>query len=66
MELLQRLLHTIKGNSGTLGIMRLHRHAAKMEARVKEQDMDNFSQDYEHIQLYFAEFQKNYRKILHI
>ena len=56
----QRSLHTLKGNAGTLGIQRVAEHAAKAEKKLKEKNIDELSEDLLLLRDSFLEFQQTF------
>jgi len=65
-EQVRRILHTIKGNSGTLGLNKLHAHTVKCEGRLKKGVYPQMTADIDQIQHLFDEYKRNYRIILRI
>jgi HPt (histidine-containing phosphotransfer) domain-containing protein len=60
------LLHTLKGNAGTLGIEKLYAAAAAFEAALKQNQTQNAEDEFAGLVRLFAEFQQHYRAILQI
>ncbi|MGB0522409.1 MAG: PAS domain S-box protein [Flammeovirgaceae bacterium] len=58
------ILHTLKGNSGTLGIEQVAQQSAYMEAKLKKEDQSNLMEDFHKLEDDFQRFQANYKKIL--
>ncbi|MDN5199984.1 PAS domain S-box protein [Fulvivirgaceae bacterium BMA10] len=58
------ILHTIKGNAGTLGIGKVAKCAELIESRLKNQNYGTLEQDFGTIKMMFSEFRINYRDIL--
>jgi len=58
------ILHTIKGNAGTLGIEQVANQAAFMEVKLKKQDDTALAVDFANLDDYFKQFQQAYREIL--
>lgn len=63
-EDIQKLLHTIKGTSGTLGIEKLSNKAREIELRLKQNNNEGFEKDFSDLINNFVEFQDNFRGIL--
>ena len=57
-------LHTLKGNSGTLGAEKLANQAQSMEAKLKIDKLDSVIADQEKLKEYFSEFKQNYRTLI--
>ncbi|MGB3850133.1 MAG: PAS domain S-box protein [Tunicatimonas sp.] len=60
-EVVQRSLHTLKGNASTLGVQRLAERAAHAEAQLKQKKYGELSEDLLHLRTLFAEFQRTFR-----
>jgi len=60
------LLHTVKGNSSTLGVERLAENAAQIEYDIKENKTKNLLNQISSLWMDFKEFEKNYKKLLNI
>lgn len=60
------LLHTIKGNAGTLGVEKLADNAAQIEKRLKNDNYDDLEMWLSSLKRDFKEFEKNYKKLLNI
>lgn len=58
------ILHTLKGNAGTLGIERVAYQAEYMEAKLKKDDRENLQSDFDKLEKDFKTFQQDYKKIL--
>lgn len=58
------LLHTIKGNSGTLGIEKIYRHARDMEKNLKERIFVGLEQQVSELKALFQELKENSVNIL--
>ena len=63
-ESIRSLMHTLKGNAGTLGIERLSKQAATIEKRLKENKFDKLKSDLRHLKKSFQEFMDSYQNIL--
>jgi PAS domain S-box-containing protein len=61
---IKSILHTLKGNAGTLGVERLAEQVRRAEARLKEQDHSQIADDLALIKVYFAQYQENYASVL--
>jgi len=59
-------IHTIKGNSGTLGGDRIHLLSAKMEKNIKEGQFSSLHEDLKSLYLVFIEFKKEVSNQLNI
>ena len=57
-------LHTLKGNSGTLGVEKLSQQAAFVEKRLKENNFDGLKDELIKLNLLFKEFKESFRNIL--
>lgn len=57
-------LHTLKGNSGTLGAEKMAKHAKSMEANIKNDKLASIVQDMNTLMLLFEEFKNQFRPIL--
>ncbi|WP_448519448.1 PAS domain S-box protein [Rhodoflexus sp.] len=60
------ILHTLKGNAGTLGIEKLYAAAASFEAALKQGQTSRAEEEFAEIIRLFTEFQQHYRSILQI
>ena len=58
------ILHTIKGNAGTLGISKMHESASKIESNFKTQQYVNAKEQIAGLKEQFATFKLNYKSIL--
>ncbi|MDH5608571.1 MAG: response regulator, partial [Cyclobacteriaceae bacterium] len=63
-EKMQRELHTLKGNAGTLGIERLSKQAAVVEKKIKENNFDKLKPDLSKLKKSLKEFQDSYKNII--
>ncbi|MCB0496045.1 MAG: PAS domain S-box protein [Cyclobacteriaceae bacterium] len=61
---IQKLLHTIKGTSGTLGIEKISEKAKQIEFRLKKNDNKGIEKDFSELIDNFVEFQDNFRGII--
>lgn len=59
-------LHTLKGNAGTLGIDRVAKLSASIEAKLKKGSYDTLGDDLMELRLTFVEFRENYSNIINI
>jgi PAS domain S-box-containing protein len=59
----QSELHTLKGNSGTLGAMRLHEITMIIETKAKVCNFENFEAEFAILKTEFEAFQKEMKKI---
>ncbi|BDD05034.1 PAS domain S-box protein [Aureibacter tunicatorum] len=57
-------LHTLKGNSGTLGVNKVSELTIKIESDVKKGDVDNFESDMSELESLYMEFKNNYKQII--
>ena len=64
MEELERAMHTLKGNAGTLGIEKVSKVAEKIEKKIKANNFDNISDDLACLEETFHEFQENYQNLI--
>lgn len=58
-----RVLHTLKGNAGTLGVEELASYSEKMEDDLKKKKFSNFKQDLTILKSLHKDFQKAVKKI---
>ena len=58
------ILHTIKGNAGTLGISKMHESASKIESNFKTQQYINAKEQIVGLKEQFATYKLNYKNIL--
>ncbi len=61
---LRKQMHTLKGNSGTLGIEKLSRQAAIVEKSVKEDKFEVLESELTHLKRTYEEFNENYHNLL--
>jgi PAS domain S-box-containing protein len=59
----QSELHTLKGNSGTLGAMRVHEITMIIETKAKVCNFENFEEEFAILKTEFEAFQKEMKKI---
>ena len=64
MEELERAMHTLKGNAGTLGIEKVSKEAEKIEKKIKANNFDKISDDLACLEETFHEFQENYQNLI--
>ncbi|MGD1890991.1 MAG: Hpt domain-containing protein [Cyclobacteriaceae bacterium] len=55
-------LHTLKGNSGTLGLESISYYAKLIEGNLKQQDTTSLHQDFETLTAEFAKFRNTYKQ----
>ncbi|MGR3812339.1 PAS domain S-box protein [Jiulongibacter sp. NS-SX5] len=60
---IQKELHTLKGNSGTIGLMRIHEIVKAIEVPAKTGNLDGFTEKFEILQKEFEHFTKEYTTI---
>jgi response regulator RpfG family c-di-GMP phosphodiesterase len=58
---IQKELHTLKGNSGTIGLMRIHEIVKEIEVPAKTGNLENFETRFETLKQEFDTFLKNYK-----
>lgn len=58
------ILHTIKGNAGSLGIFTMADHTRQMEEALRESIYTNLEQDFDLLKVQFSNFIENYRRLL--
>jgi CheY-like chemotaxis protein/HPt (histidine-containing phosphotransfer) domain-containing protein len=58
------ILHTIKGNAGTLGAEQISAQSALIEAKLKKNNWDNVRTDFQKLQTDFNDFKTNYKQLL--
>ncbi|MCD8539238.1 MAG: Hpt domain-containing protein [Leadbetterella sp.] len=59
---IQKELHTLKGNSGTIGLMRIHEITREIEEPAKDGILDGFEKKFEVLQEEFRYFSENYER----
>jgi len=65
-DVAKSILHTLKGNAGTLGIEKLYTATARFEAALKQNQLQNVEDEFATLVDLFTEFQQHYRSILQI
>jgi HPt (histidine-containing phosphotransfer) domain-containing protein len=60
---IQKELHTLKGNSGTIGLMRIHEITKDIEIPAKVGNLDGFQERTAILTKEFEEFKAKYTKI---
>ncbi len=63
-EQIQREMHTLKGNAGTLGVERLSKQAAIVEKRIKENKFGKVKPELNKLEKSLKEFKESYRNLL--
>lgn len=63
-KIVQSHLHTLKGNSGTIGLSRLHKIIKDLEAKTKISDYTSFEREFEMVVQEFTNFQQRYKGFL--
>ena len=58
------ILHTIKGNAGSLGIATLADKTRQVEANLRDSEYRHLERDFDHMQALFNDFIENYRILL--
>lgn len=58
------ILHTIKGNAGSLGLIVLADHTRQMEEKLKEAQYENLVEDFNLLKVQFGNFVDNYKRLL--
>lgn len=61
---MKSILHTLKGNAGTLGIEKLSKQSAIAEQNIKENKFDLLADDLDLLKSYYQEFIDSYQNIL--
>jgi PAS domain S-box-containing protein len=61
---IQKELHTLKGNSGTIGLMRIHEITRIIEEPSKKGDLTNFKKNFLILKIEFDYFKNNFEKII--
>lgn len=64
IEQIQKELHTLKGNSGTIGLMGIHEISKAIETPTKVGNLDGFLDKMTLLQQEFTTFKKDYRKLV--
>jgi hypothetical protein len=57
-------LHTLKGNSGTIGLSRIHEITKNLEVPSKTGDLSHFIEKMIVLEEEFAKFRDEYHKVL--
>ncbi len=65
-EIIRSNLHTLKGNSATLGIDKVAYWSTLIEANLKKKNTSNFDFDFFNLKSSFDEFRNSYKKLLNI
>lgn len=60
---IQKELHTLKGNSGTIGLMRIHEITKEIEVPAKNGNLENFKDRMKILADEFQVFRENYKNI---
>jgi PAS domain S-box-containing protein len=63
-EEMRSLIHTLKGNAGTLGIEKLSKQSAIIEKRLKENKFDLLTNEIDTLRSYYQEFIDSYQNLL--
>lgn len=63
VQQIQQELHTLKGNSGTIGLMKIHEISKQIETPAKKGNLEHFEPLFEELQKEFVTFQKEYKKL---
>lgn len=58
------ILHTIKGNAGSLGIKILEDHTRQMEGKMRGKIFEDVTKDFDLLQKHFSDFVNNYKLLL--
>ena len=61
---IQKNLHTLKGNAGTLGVEKLSKQAEYVEKNIKNENYETLEHDLKFLKLTFQEFINKYQQIL--
>ncbi len=64
MEELERAMHTLKGNAGTLGIEKVSKRAEAIEKKLKANNFDSIEKELVLLEKTFHEFQENYQNLI--
>jgi PAS domain S-box-containing protein len=62
VQVIQRELHTLKGNSGTLGLNLIHEYTKDIEVPSKTGDLTDFENKFEKLKASFAHFKNIYKQ----
>jgi PAS domain S-box-containing protein len=60
---IQKELHTLKGNSGTIGLMRIHEITKEIEVPAKTGNLEGFEEKLQILKHEFEEFRQKYTQI---
>lgn len=63
-SIVKSILHTLKGNAGSVGADKLSACAKQLETRIKENNFENWQQHFQELEDFFLEFRINYRNLL--
>ncbi|UBM58457.1 PAS domain S-box protein [Marinilongibacter aquaticus] len=63
VETIQKELHTLKGNSGTIGLMRLHEIVKDIEVPAKTGNLDDFEEKFKILEKEFLYFKSEYKNV---
>ena len=58
------ILHTIKGNAGSLGIFNMADHTRQMEGKLREAHYEDLNRDFNLLKVQFSDFVDQYRRLL--
>ncbi|MFT5913578.1 MAG: PAS domain S-box-containing protein [Bacteroidia bacterium] len=60
------ILHTIKGNAGTLGAEQISAQSTLIETKLKQKNWDNVNVDFQKLQADFENFKSHYKQLLNL
>jgi HPt (histidine-containing phosphotransfer) domain-containing protein len=60
---IKKELHTLKGNSGTIGLMKIHEISKDLEANVKIENLVGFENKMKQLKKEFNTFKKEYKNL---
>jgi PAS domain S-box-containing protein len=60
---IQKELHTLKGNSGTIGLMRIHELVKEIEVPAKTGNLEGFEEKFETLKKEFEFFLQNHKSV---
>jgi PAS domain S-box-containing protein len=60
---IQQELHTLKGNSGTIGLMKIHEMVKEIEVPAKSGNLDGFMDKFDSLMEEFETFKKEFHKL---
>ena len=63
-DTIKKLLHTIKGTSGTLGVQKMARTAQNLETQLKENQKSNFEKNFSELINNFYEFKDIFKELI--